>query len=148
MGLVVRTAVALAFAGALVSWSTSLRADEPARISGIVLNDRGEPIVGALVTAQSAGSSVVRTTTDRKGFFALLALDDGASQIDIVASNYGTCFSNARLGPGDDVRTEYRLYRTITTSGGSEARRYTRVESHPCSVVSTSAEPYDRYVLR
>jgi hypothetical protein len=69
--------------GAGTSWSFTTKT----QVTGIITNDKGQPIAGATITISQGGVTVANGTTDANGSFALLV--DGVGTYNVTMSAAG-----------------------------------------------------------
>ena len=89
-------------------------------VHGVTVDERGQPIEGALVKAHLSGSTL-DTLTDRAGFFRLASVPAGDLLLTAEAAGHGDTSVRAVVLPGHDNRLEAPV-RLVQTDGPQDPR--------------------------
>jgi hypothetical protein len=91
---------------AAVMQSSSFAQDQPrpAKVEGIVQNDKGDPLAGVGVSMGRPDGTVIRTVTDATGAFTLDDTPTGRNYVGFVRDGYISRRLYYSISPGDTVR--------------------------------------------
>src|SRR5271170_6855158 len=89
--------------GMLVALPLRVPADEPTRISGVVVDVEGNPLYGAKVSIESSRGPNLWVTTDRNGFFVVLGVGNGELRLLAEKSGLNSCAIDVRLNSGESA---------------------------------------------
>jgi hypothetical protein len=105
----------------IVSFSQSTGAT----LSGVIRNQTGESVSGAIVTATNAGTNQARSAvTDSNGQYKLPSLSVGSYDISVHADTYTKALRNVTLRVNEEARVDFELAisgsaETMTITGSS-----------------------------